>query len=112
MAFEAAVRRHQLFWFRNHLISVDQTPNNPNYHTVTVYEPRNKFIAFTASFQKVTNLAFEWGNIYVIQADGKVCGIILLSAELIDLLDLPNVRERHSNEARDFVQKEFVYHRY
>jgi hypothetical protein len=72
LAFEAAVRRHQLFWFRNHLISVDQTPNNPNYHTVTVYEPRNKFIAFTASFQKVTNLAFEWGNIYVIQADGKI----------------------------------------
>jgi hypothetical protein len=42
-------------------------------NTVTVYDTKNKFIAFAAGFNDVTHVMDEWGALFVLTGDGKMC---------------------------------------
>jgi len=42
-------------------------------NTVTVYDIQNKFIAYSAPFPAVIAVFCEWGSLYVLAGDRKVC---------------------------------------
>ena len=42
-------------------------------NTVTVYDIQNKFIAYSAPFPAVIGVFCEWGSLYVLAGDRKVC---------------------------------------
>uniref|UniRef100_A0A6B2KXR1 Vacuolar protein sorting-associated protein 11 homolog n=1 Tax=Arcella intermedia TaxID=1963864 RepID=A0A6B2KXR1_9EUKA len=72
-----------LNWFRNYLIVVDQSPNNPKLNTIAIYhlppstgDVENKFIAYNGSFQNVSHVVCEWNQIIVIQEDGNIFRLI------------------------------------
>lgn len=70
MAFEGD--RKLLSWFRNYCVSVEQAQSNVKFNAVTLYEPRNKFIAFTGSFEGVTHVVSEWGLVFIFTKDGRI----------------------------------------
>lgn len=59
-----------LSWFRNYLVIVSDGKKKIN--TITIYDTKNKFIAFAAGFEDVTHIMNEWGGLYLLQGDGKV----------------------------------------
>ena len=46
-------------------------------NTVTVYDIQNKFIAYSAPFPAVIGVFCEWGSLYVLAGDKKVCTLKL-----------------------------------
>jgi len=40
-----------LTWFRTYLVIVGSDPANPKFNSFNIYDLRNKFIAYTGSFQ-------------------------------------------------------------
>lgn len=42
-------------------------------HIVTVYDIQNKFIAHTAPYPDVIDVVSEWGSLYILSGDRKVC---------------------------------------
>ena len=42
-------------------------------YTVTLYDIKNKFVAFSAAVPEVVDVICEWGSPYVLLVDGKVC---------------------------------------
>ena len=41
-------------------------------YTVTLYDIKNKFVAFSAAVPEVVDVICEWGSPYVLLVDGKV----------------------------------------
>ena len=41
-------------------------------YTVTLYDIKNKFIAFSAAVPEVVDVICEWGSPHVLTVDGKV----------------------------------------
>jgi vacuolar protein sorting-associated protein 11 len=78
--------KKMLAWFRNYLVIVGRegkraggggatsgaSSASSKIHSVTIYDTRNKFIAFTASLSDVTQVFSEWGTLFVLQGDGKL----------------------------------------
>ena len=66
-----------LSWFRNYLVimSGDMKPTaaSKKVSTITVYDAKTKLIAYSGSFNDVQYILNEFGSVYVIQGDGKVC---------------------------------------
>lgn len=64
-------------WFRNYLVIVSHEAGAAQkVDTVTVYDTRNKFIAFAASLHDVTHVFSEWGSLFVLQGDGKLVQLV------------------------------------
>eukprot|EP01119_Soliformovum_irregulare_P007415 TRINITY_DN1982_c0_g1_i1.p1 TRINITY_DN1982_c0_g1~~TRINITY_DN1982_c0_g1_i1.p1 ORF type:complete len:907 (-),score=260.18 TRINITY_DN1982_c0_g1_i1:49-2769(-) len=62
-----------LSWFRSYLIVVGQDPNNAKTNTMTIYDMKNRLIAYSESrFQNITHVVSEWGSIFILTADGKM----------------------------------------
>lgn len=67
-----------LAWFGSYLVIVFQENRREEdapvtkVNTVTVYDTRNKFIAFTASFKDVVHVLSEWNTLYILTGDGLV----------------------------------------
>lgn len=40
--------------------------------TLTIYDLNNKFIAYSASFDKIIEVLVEWGSFYILTRDGKM----------------------------------------
>jgi len=49
-------------------------------NTVTVYDIQNKFIAYSAPFPAVIGVFCEWGSLYVLAGDRKVCDSAVLAS--------------------------------
>lgn len=63
-----------LLWFRSYLVVVsgdNQTPKGIT-NTLTIYDLKNKFVAFADSFNCVSHVVHEWGSIFVFTADGRL----------------------------------------
>lgn len=66
--------------FRDYLVIVgregpraaDAASSVSRINTVTVYDTKNKFIAFAAGFNDVTHVMDEWGALFVLTGDGKM----------------------------------------
>jgi hypothetical protein len=66
--------------FRDYLVIVgregpraaDAASSVSRINTVTVYDTKNKFIAFAAGFNDVTQVMDEWGALFVLTGDGKM----------------------------------------
>ena len=41
-------------------------------NSLTIYDLKNKFIAFTAKFDAIVNIVAEWGSIFVLTQSHKV----------------------------------------
>ena len=54
---------------------------------VTVYDIQNKFVAYSAPVAEVVDVLCEWGSLYVLAGDGKVCHALLshITKTVIDL---------------------------
>eukprot|EP01104_Vermistella_antarctica_P005197 TRINITY_DN1563_c0_g1_i1.p1 TRINITY_DN1563_c0_g1~~TRINITY_DN1563_c0_g1_i1.p1 ORF type:complete len:989 (-),score=293.81 TRINITY_DN1563_c0_g1_i1:110-3076(-) len=61
-----------LSWFRSYLVVVGRQENKPQYDTFTIYDLKNKFIAYSGALPDVRHVASEWGSIFVITKEGKV----------------------------------------
>ncbi len=65
-----------LYWFNQYLVIVGRESKRADtvsrINTVTVYDTRNKFIAFAAGFEMVNQIISEWGSLFILQCDGKV----------------------------------------
>ena len=48
-------------------------------HLVTVYDVQNKFIAYSGPVPEVSNIMCEWGSLYCLGGDRKVCVIIVIT---------------------------------
>ena len=74
IAFEGD--KSMLAWFNQYLIIVGRENKRAEsvsrVNTVTVYDTRNKFIAFAAGFEMVNQIICEWGSLFILQNDGKV----------------------------------------
>ena len=46
---------------------------NLDMNTVTVYDIQNKFIAYSAPYPDVIGVVSEWGSLYILSGDSKVC---------------------------------------
>lgn len=42
-------------------------------HLVTVYDVDNKFIAYSGPVPEVSQILSEWGSLFCLATDGKVC---------------------------------------
>lgn len=82
-----------LFWFRSYLVVITvndiarlnqsndpsalpmsaSTLTNPNPNLVTVYDINKKFIAFSSPIPGVSQVVSEWGVLYILTTDGRVC---------------------------------------
>ncbi|KAK2192568.1 hypothetical protein NP493_28g12051 [Ridgeia piscesae] len=83
LAFEG--EKLQLHWYRGYLIVVGRE-NKPlpragagssghamtQMYTVTLYDIKNKFIAFSAAVPEVVDVICEWGSPYILTVDGKL----------------------------------------
>lgn len=65
-----------LTWFRTYLVIVGSDPANPKFNSFNIYDLRNKFIAYTGSFQGIKQVVAEWGSIFIVTADGIVHQLI------------------------------------
>ena len=91
-----------LTWFKSNLIIVSppaqqstrystgsslQNNNSPFELTkVTIFDTANKFIAYVGTFSHgVRTICCEWGGIYILGMDGKVCLILIINS-LIDIM--------------------------
>ena len=62
-----------VYWFRGYFIIIGQDSNNNKFNTFTIYDLKNKFIAYSENrFQNITNVVSEWGSIFVFTQDGKL----------------------------------------
>lgn len=49
-------------------------PGETDITKVTVFEPENKYVAYSGTFtHDVREVISQWGQIYVLTSDGKVC---------------------------------------
>jgi hypothetical protein len=70
-AFEG--EKKLLHWFRGYLVVVGLDSNNLKYNSLTIYDLKNKFIAYSENrFQNITHIVTEWGAIFIFTGDGKV----------------------------------------
>jgi len=65
-------------------------------NTVTVYDIQNKFIAYSAPFPAVIGVFCEWGSLYVLAGDRKVCDCLLLDLNKCQIV--PNTLVETKNE--------------
>lgn len=70
MAFEGD--RKLISWFRTYCISVEQDSNSAKMNNVIIYEPKNKFTAFSMPIPNVTHIISEWGMVLVFTSESKV----------------------------------------
>lgn len=70
MAFEG--ERRLISWFRTYCISVEQDSNSSKMNNVIIYEPKNKFTAFSMPIANVTHIISEWGMVLVITSESKI----------------------------------------
>ena len=57
-----------LSWFRNNLIVVGVTQTR---NSVNIYDMKNKFTAFSGTYQHITHVLTEWGLIFILTRDGR-----------------------------------------
>lgn len=92
-AFEG--EKKLLSWFRGYLIIVGQQEtmyissvsnaaglyltdptlfrrSGPKMSTLTIYDLKNKFIAYNSTFTNISYIVSEWGSIFVLTRDGLV----------------------------------------
>lgn len=69
-AFEG--EKKMLSWFRGYLIVVSQqeVASGPKQDVFTIYDLKNKFIAYTTTFTNISYIVSEWGSIFVLTRDG------------------------------------------
>lgn len=51
----------------------DRAGQNLEMNIVTIYDIQNKFIAYSAPFPEVFDVFCEWGSLYILCGDRKVC---------------------------------------
>jgi hypothetical protein len=59
-----------LGWFRSYLLVVGRDAHNAKLNSFTIYDLKNKFIAFSASFSEISHVVCEWGSIFLF-TEGK-----------------------------------------
>ncbi|XP_043936877.1 vacuolar protein sorting-associated protein 11 homolog [Protopterus annectens] len=67
-------------WYRGYLIMVTKEKKSPGVdredtfkHELTIYDLDNKLIAYSATFDYITDVLAEWGSLYVLTGDQKLC---------------------------------------
>jgi hypothetical protein len=77
---------------------VGQDPGNVKFNTFTIYDLKNKFIAYSENrFQNITQVVSEWGSIFVITGDNKVRSVSIHTELKEPSLDLSIGREGHAD---------------
>eukprot|EP00164_Ancoracysta_twista_P003478 GFYU01004640.1.p1 GENE.GFYU01004640.1~~GFYU01004640.1.p1 ORF type:complete len:938 (-),score=267.55 GFYU01004640.1:157-2970(-) len=71
-AFEGV--KKLMAWFRNYLIVVFEDKKRPNSkkNTLSIYDLKNKFLAYSQSFDGVQHIVAEWGSVFVLCEDKKI----------------------------------------
>ncbi len=67
--------KKSLCWFKNYIVvlSADQkTSSTKKLATITLFDIKSHFIAYSAQFNDVMHVINEFGSIFIIQGDGKV----------------------------------------
>jgi len=82
-------------------------------NTLTIYDLRNKFIAYTNSFPNIAHIVSEWGSIFVLTIDGNV-GLLWMwfaSSSHRPFLGkvLPTPGKGHPDQVRDALQEEPLF---
>eukprot|EP01100_Stratorugosa_tubuloviscum_P009148 TRINITY_DN3821_c1_g1_i2.p1 TRINITY_DN3821_c1_g1~~TRINITY_DN3821_c1_g1_i2.p1 ORF type:complete len:907 (-),score=370.21 TRINITY_DN3821_c1_g1_i2:89-2758(-) len=62
----------KLMWFRGYLIVVSDDPTKQRNSFVTVYDLKNKFIAFTESFHLFAHVMIEWNSLFIVTSEKKI----------------------------------------
>jgi hypothetical protein len=73
-----------LSWFRGYLLCVTAEPRNPLKSVVTVYDLKNKLIAYSATVGPVQHVLSGGGTITILTEDGKVRHRDLGKVRLLD----------------------------
>eukprot|EP00457_Paulinella_chromatophora_P001265 gb/GEZN01001267.1/.p1 GENE.gb/GEZN01001267.1/~~gb/GEZN01001267.1/.p1 ORF type:complete len:995 (+),score=149.02 gb/GEZN01001267.1/:333-2987(+) len=58
-------------WFSNYLVLVNEIPTEPKKNTLTIYDLKNKFIAYAAKVETVVEVVAEWGALFILTASHK-----------------------------------------
>ena len=66
LAFDG--EKKTLAWFRTNLIVVGVTQTR---NTLNIYDMKNKFTAYSGTYQNITHVLTEWGLIFVLTRDGR-----------------------------------------
>jgi hypothetical protein len=70
----------------------DAARSGPKQDVFTIYDLKNKFIAYTTTFTNISYIVSEWGSIFVLTRDG--------------LVNVPP--HAHTNMARKCSRSQFV----
>eukprot|EP00808_Paulinella_micropora_P031042 g83159.t1 len=58
-------------WFSNYLVLVNEIATEPKKNTLTIYDLKNKFIAYAAKVETVVEVVAEWGALFILTASQK-----------------------------------------
>lgn len=58
-------------WFSNYLVLVNEIPTEPKKNTLTIYDLKNKFIAYAAKVETIVEVVAEWGALFILTASHK-----------------------------------------
>jgi hypothetical protein len=66
--------KKQIMWFDSYLAVVSEAKSNSKVprDTVTVYDLKNKFIAFSSAFERVSSLVYQWNTVFVGTESGQL----------------------------------------
>ncbi|KAF6017142.1 VPS11 [Bugula neritina] len=64
--------KYQVHWYRGYIVTVGRSSINRDMDIVTIYDARNKFIAYSGAIPKVSNVLFEWNAIYILGGENKM----------------------------------------
>jgi len=66
-----------LYYFRNYLVVISQDTGNFKYHTLNIYDIKNKLVAYSDSrFPNITHVVNEWGLIHLFTSDNKIYTLV------------------------------------
>ena len=84
-----------LYWFKGYLIviSKEKLPFSDEKNICTIYDIRNKYIAFSITFASINQIFAEWGHLFVLLNDGR----------------LAQIREKDMNSKLDLLFKKQQY---
>lgn len=82
-------RKRSLHWFHAYLVTVSDHKSDPSKHELTVYDLRNKFIAFSGVFDAIAHVLIEWGALIVVPQHSPRKVAVLRSVFVCRPLRLP-----------------------
>ncbi|XXQ38213.1 Vacuolar protein sorting-associated protein 11 like protein [Plasmodiophora brassicae] len=81
-------RKRSLHWFHAYLVTVSDHKSDPSKHELTVYDLRNKFIAFSGVFDAIAHVLIEWGALIVVPQHSPRKLIELTESDLTTKMDM------------------------